>query len=164
LFFIGEILKTKGNKGELIVRVSPDFNFNDEGKITLLHLESKKKSVDLSVERIVTAGSNLIIKFTDINTISDAYGYIGYLAYIDDDKALIFQKDSFENYKVYDLNGEYWGKVINDEKSEFTHTLEIEEDNDIIYIPYSDNIVIEKDEIKKILIIDPPMGLRDLNK
>lgn len=164
MFFIGEILKTKGNKGGLIVGVSPDFYFNNKEEIISLHLKSKKRSIDLSIERIGMLGNDLLIKFTNINTISEAYGYIGYSVYIEDDKASVFQRDSYINYNIFDIDGNYWGKVINDEISEFTHTLEIRDENDIIFIPFSDGIVTKTDNKKKIIIIDPPSGLRDLNR
>jgi len=165
LFFVGDILKTKGNKGEVVLRLSPEFYLSNEENIDSLRLTSKKHSKILSVERVKELGDDLTVKFSGIDTISEAYKLIGYSAHLDvqrDDTS--FKKRSFIGYKVIDVNGVCWGIVINDEATEFTHTLEIDDDGNVVYIPYSSMIVSEVNKKEQIIIIDPPEGLRDLNK
>jgi 16S rRNA processing protein RimM len=165
LFFVGDILKTKGNKGEVLLRLSPEFYLSDVGSFDSLRLKSKKHSKTLSVEWIKELGGDLAVKFSGIDTISEAYKLIGYSAHLDVQKEDIsFKKHSFIGYTVIDVNGVSWGVVINDEATAFTHTLEVDDKGSVVYIPYSNTIVSEVDKTRQTIIIDPPEGLRDLNK
>jgi ribosomal 30S subunit maturation factor RimM len=165
LFFVGDILKTKGNKGEVVLRLSPEFYLGNEENIDSLCLKSKKRSKILSVEWIKELGDDLTIKFSEIDTISEAYKLIGYSAHLDvqkDDTS--FKKHSFIGYKVIDVDGSDWGIVINDEATEFTHTLERDDEGNVVYIQYSRMIVSKVNKKEQTIIINPPEGLRDLNK
>ncbi len=163
MFYIGEILKTKGNNGEVVLKASPDFFYTK--KIHSIYLESKKHNKNLIVESASNFGNDLIIKFTAINTITEAYRLIGYSAYLEDQKeAKAFKKDNLVDYTVLDIDSNKWGTVINDIEEGLVHTLEVDDKGDIIFIPYSDDIITEINRTKKIIIIDPPDGLRTLNK
>ncbi len=162
MFYIGEILKTRGNNGEVVLRTSPDFSYTRS--IHSIFLKSKKHERTLNIKSINEVGDDLIIKFTDIDTITDAYRLIGYSAYLEDEEINTFKKDNLVDYKIVDIAGNLWGRVINDIEEGLTHILEIEDDANVIYIPYSENIITEIKIKEKTIIIDPPDGLRTLNK
>lgn len=163
MFYIGEILKTRGNNGEVVLRTSPDFSFTRS--IHSIFLKSKKHEKTLNIKSINELGDDLIIKFKDIDSITDAYRLVGYSAYLEEKEVDIFKKDNLVDYKIIDIAGNLWGRVINDIEDGLTHILEIEDDdNSIIFVPYSDSIITEIIDIEKTIIIDPPDGLRSLNK
>lgn len=164
MFYIGEILKTKGNNGDVVLRTSPDFFFNGKNPSSI-QLISKKYKKTLSVEKISEAGNDLVVKFTDIKSITDAYRLIGYSAYITDRIDIKkFKKKNLVDYLVKDKYNNIWGRIISDVEEGLTHILEIDDNGDIIYLPYSTEIIIEINKSSNEIIIDPPDGLRTLNK
>jgi 16S rRNA processing protein RimM len=69
------------------------------------------------------------------------------------------------NFTVKDMQGHLWGIVKNIENSSLNQLLEVETPGgDMIYVPVADSIVKEIDEERKVILIDPPEGLKDLNK
>ena len=163
MFCIGEILKTKGNNGEVVLRTSPDFICRRD--IGSIHLKSKKHKKNLIIEKIIESGNYLNIKFIDINTITEAYKLIGYSAYLEDqDEIKTFKKDNLVDYTVIDIDGNHWGKVINDIEEGLTHILEVDDNDDIIFIPYSNDTITEINKKKKTIFIDTRSGLRTSNK
>ena len=146
-----------------MLKTSPDFFYSK--KIDSIHMESKKHQKTLSVETAIDTGSDLIIKFKDINTTTDAYRLIGYSAYLEDQEEIkAFKKDNLVDYQVIEKSGDHWGIVTDDLEAGLTHTLEIDDHGDIILLPCSDSIIKEINKEKKTIIIDPPEGLRNLNK
>lgn len=105
-----------------------------------------------------------VFKFKDINTINDAFKLVGYSIYANKIDVQDTNTD-IVNFMVTDMQGNLWGSVKNIETSGFNRLLEVEAPGgDIIYVPLVDTIVKEIDEEKKIILIDPPEGLKDLNK
>ncbi len=163
MFYIGEILKTKGNNGDVVLKTSPNFFYSKN--IDSLYLKSKKHQKTLIVEKANESGNDLIIKFNDINTITEAYKLIGYAAYIEDQQEIEkFKKDNLVDYTVIDIDENHWGTVVSDIEEGLIHILEINDNGDIVFIPYSNDTIIEVNSEKKTIIIDPPDGLRNLNK
>lgn len=163
MFFIGEILKTKGNTGAVVLKTSPDFFYSKS--IRSIYLKSKKHQKTLLVEKTSESGNDLIIKFIEINTITEAYKLIGYSAYLEDQKEInLSKKDNLIDYTVIDIDGNHWGTVINDIEEGLTHILEVNDNDNIILIPYSNDTITEINTSKHTIIIDPPDGLRTLNK
>ena len=71
-----------------------------------------------------------------------------------------------KDFMVKDMNGQLWGKVKNIEADNLNKLLEVqdEEKNDLYYVPFTDTIVKEINKEKGLIVIDPPDGLKELNK
>ncbi len=164
MFYIGEILKTRGNNGEVVIRTSPDFIYDNQS-IRSFQLESKKYSRTEAVEWIKSIGDDLLVKFKNHDSIASAYKLIGYLVYLKDAiEAEQFIKETLVDYRVIDLSGDQWGIVINDLDEGYNHILEVDNQGEILYIPYTEAIIKEIDQDKMTIHIDPPDGLKDLNR
>ena len=73
---------------------------------------------------------------------------------------------SLLGFRVFDLQGDCWGTVTDQPQFSLNRLLEIEDAaaGRTVYVPWHENLVVKIDRRGKTLVIDPPAGLRDLNK
>jgi 16S rRNA processing protein RimM len=164
LIFFGKILKTKGNKGEVVVGVESGCE-----DIKLHHgqpviLKSEKYSKDRKVEYCKQVNHNVILKFHDINSIEQAYRIIGYAIFVAREKNIRVEDQPLIHFEVRDIHQKRWGTVRAIKQFGLNKILEISENDETIYVPYNTDIIREVRDIERVIVIDPPEGLRDLNK
>ena len=169
MIFLGKIVKVRGNKGEVVVATSPDVDVEAHMDIfpkgEVLVLKSEKYQRECSVEYSREIRGNCVLKFTDTNSINDALKFIGYSIYGTYTGAQKSKKAKVVRFIVKDTQNYLWGEVKNMETYGLNQILEIEDsEGDIIYVPFADSIVKKIDEEEKLIIIDPPEGLMNLNK
>lgn len=147
-----------------MIAPSPFLNVHGLNDGEVIVLQSSKYIKKKEIEYIKEIRGAPIFKFKDINSINDAFKLVGYSIYAnrtEDQEA----ETGIINFMVKDLVGHLWGCVTNIEIAGYNKLLEVETPGgDLIYIPYADDIVKEIDEEKKVILIDPPEGLRNLNK
>ena len=156
-----------------MVAPSPQANKWVPRKGGKLLLCSEKYQIREEVEHIKNIRGAWIIKFTGTNTINQAYKRVNYSIY----STHASNEDDLEDaaavedeYTVKDVKGCVWGKVKHIETSGIhgaNRILEVVGDKDtehVIYVPFTDGIVKKIDHEKKIITIDPPDGLKELNK
>jgi len=163
LLFLGKISKSRGNKGEVVCSISPEIDtslVDFSGKIVL---KSQKYTKTAKMESYSDRGSVLIAKFNISNSINDALRLVGYEVYIEesenDDSSM-----NLEGYSVFDINGLNWGLVSKVKLNGLNRLIEVEDGSDLIIIPFNNSIVLEIDNKNKKIVIDPPDGLKDLNR
>jgi ribosomal 30S subunit maturation factor RimM len=164
LVLIGKILRTRGNKGEVVVNCSPGFVPPGEG--TEVELRSSKRIFPQKIERISAAGSDAIVAFSGAHTIGEALRFVGCTLWADAPEAASEPPDGYLGFRVFDLQGECWGTVESQSHFSLNQLLEIKDaaSGATIYVPWHDSLVVRIDRPAKTLVIDPPAGLRDLNK
>jgi 16S rRNA processing protein RimM len=163
LIFFGKILKTKGNKGEVVIGLEPGFEhiiLNHNQSVTL---KSDKYSRTQKIECYKKLNHNFILKFHDIDSIEDAYRVVGYSIFITKEKIRI-EEQSLIDFEVRDVHQNKWGTIRAVRQFGLNTILEISENDETIYIPYNSDIILEVKDIERVIVIDPPDGLRDLNK
>ncbi|MEN8154563.1 MAG: hypothetical protein ABFR75_11135 [Acidobacteriota bacterium] len=163
MIFLGKVTKKRGNRGEVICQTSPDITISDINFDNPFVLRSEKHEKEFAVEFYKKQGSSLILKFFKIDSINESLKLIGYNVYCELLKEIVTGPD-LKGFNVIDVEGNSWGKVEFVEKNKFTGILNVVEGDDVYLIPLSDEIIIEINENEKLLLIDPPDGLRDLNK
>jgi 16S rRNA processing protein RimM len=165
LIFVGKIKKIRGNKGEVVIEPSPHLdNFILKPGETVL-LQSLKYKKEKKIEFIKEIKGNPVLKFSDTNHINDAYRLVGYSIYANPTDASDQSDTSLLDFLVKDLEGQSWGRINDVNHSGFNPLLEVKSpEGDMIYVPLADDIVKEIDKERKVLIINPPLGLKDLNK
>lgn len=113
---IGKIIKPKGIKGDIVVKLLTDF----PGRIkrnTILYLqENLSENSKLSIEKIVLAGDIAKIKFIEVNTRNKAEELKGSFLFIPSCKSPKLSADSYWVHQiigldVYNKNGQYLGKI-----------------------------------------------------
>ena len=68
------------------------------------------------------------------------------------------------NFMVKDVNDVFWGTVFDIKKFGLNVILEIKKNHDTFYVPFDESIVIEIRKEEKLIILDPPEGLLNLNQ
>ena len=127
-------------------------------------MQSAKYKKEKEIDYLKEIRGSPVFKFKDTNTINDAFKLVGYSIYAqktdtpDTNTGIV-------NFVVKDMQGQLWGIVKNIEDSSINRLLEVETpEGDMIYVPVADSIIKEIDEERKVILIDPPEGLKDLNK
>ena len=164
MIFLGKIVKIRGNKGEVVVTPSPDLflrSLNEGEKVVLQSTRYEKEKVIDYFKEIRGAP---VFKFKDTNTINDAFKLVGYSIYANKTDAPD-TNTGIVDFLVKDMHGQVWGSVKNIESPGLNQLLEVETPGgDIIDVPFTGSIVKEIDKEKKVILIDPPQGLKDLNQ
>jgi len=128
-----------------------------------LVLKSKKYQKQVTVESIREHQGACIIKFQNLESMEDVYRLIGYDVFLEAEE--IETEGDIVEFTVKDISGSVWGVVRNIETSGLSQVLEVEDaDGDVIYVPYAEPIIKEIDVRQRLILIDAPAGLRDLNK
>lgn len=160
----GKIVRTRGNKGEVVVRLSPGIAVPGEG--IAVELRSDKHRLPARIERLVQAGNDAVIAFSDVHSINDAFKIVGYSLYaelvVDRKRAAA----SLLGFSVFDGAGNFWGRVKSQPRYSLNQLLEVvdEESGETLYVPWHESIVKKIDRRAKTILIDPPSGLRELNR
>lgn len=147
-----------------MVAPSPDLYVHglSDGEVVVLH--STKYRKEKEIEHFKEIRGTPVFKFKDTNTINDAFRLVGYSIYANKTDAQE-TNTGIVNFMVKDMQGHLWGSVKNIETSGFNRLLEVEAPGgDMIYVPIADTIIKGIDEEKKVILIDPPEGLKDINK
>ncbi|MCP5052019.1 MAG: 16S rRNA processing protein RimM [bacterium] len=163
MVFLGKIVKVRGIKGEVVIAPSPGFDLYTPQQGEIVILISKKYQREFSIEHLKEIRAAPTAKFNGVNSIRDALKLVGYSLYSQAEEEE--QEESVIQFTVKDVNGETWGTVKDLMESGLNQLLEVEDpEGHLIYVPISDAIIKSTDPAKKLIVIDPPDGLRDLNK
>lgn len=162
MVLLGKVLKLKGNKGEVVVEASPrsvKYFPLKEGEYVL---ESKKYHKKLNLQFCKEFGSSYLVRFKEINSIPEAYRLVGYSVLSEDIPETVSDEESVLGYEVIDLNnGDSWGRVSDVISGSMNELIEL---TDGTLVPVCDEIIKDVDSEKEKVYIDPPEGLKDLNK
>ncbi len=163
MIFLGKIVKVRGIKGEVVIVPSPGFDVYTPKKGEIVEVQSAKYQRDISIDYFKEVNGAYVLKFQDSLSINDALKLVGYSVFSKSDDTRT--DDSLLEFTVTDLQGQLWGTVKDLQASGLNQLLEVEDpDGDVIYVPFSDKIVKTIDREKKKIVIDPPDGLKELNK
>ena len=142
---------------------SPDLDVYSLQKGEVLKLKSKKYRKEATVEYSKEIHGASVIKFQHIDRINDAFKLISYSVYSEAEAEE--SEQSVIQFSVKDVQGNVWGIVKDIGSSGVSQVLEVlDPEGDVVYVPFSEPIIKEIDSDQKIILIDPPDGLRDLNK
>ncbi len=166
-YFLGKILKTHGNKGQVLIHLDVD------DSETYHNLESVY--LDLHGERIPFFISSLelkhsrkaVVKFQDFDTLEDAESLQGLEMYLPITELPSLKGNQFYyheivGFQVIDLNHGDIGVV--DTILELPHQslFQIRHGEKEILVPVVDEIIQKVDRKKKILTIEAPPGLIEI--
>lgn len=160
----------------MAVAPSPQVERYVPGQGERVLLQSTKYQIERTIEYLKNIRGVRVFKFVDIDTINDAYKLVGYSIYStkistspgNAANTVTEQAVKGVEFTVIDVSGCVWGKVKKLETYGVNDTNQILEvvgdEGDVIYVPFSEGIVKKIDKKKKIITIDPPDGLKGLNK
>lgn len=164
MIFIGRLLKTRGNKGELILSYSPYINISALKKGISLNLVSDKYKKNFILENFKLMENNkLIVKFESIDNIASALGLVGYSVYMKGSEEKEIKRD-FINYEVFDMNKNKLGIVVDIFSSGKNELFEVKSEKNDFLLPAAKELIKEVNKKEKYIVVDLPEGLVDLNK
>ena len=150
----------------MIVRLSPGAAVPGEG--AAVELRSSRRSFSRTIERISAAGSEALIAFSDTHGIGEALRLVGCALWADvpEPAAAAERADDWIGFQVFDLQGNCWGTVRSQPQFSLNQLLEVEDASSgkTVYVPWHQSLVVRVDRRARTMVIDPPAGLRDLNK
>lgn len=148
----------------MVVSLSPGIVLPGVG--ISVELKSSKYLLSQKITSISLSGSEAIMTFSGVHSINEALKIVGYSLYADLDAVKEKRSASVIGFSVFDGQGNCWGKVKAQPLYSLNQLLEIEDgqSNEIFYIPWHESIVKKIDRRAKTIRIDPPEGLRDLNR
>lgn len=161
---LGKIVRARGNRGEVVFSPSPrgDVSIPVKGDSLLLISEKYRKNYTIDYTREINGVQ--VVKFTGINTINEALKLVGYSVFETSGPGEQARENRVIGFTVQDVTGQVWGQISAVENHYMNKTLEIRSDQEVLYVPFVDSIVTEIDEQKGLVIINPPEGLRELNR
>lgn len=164
MVFFGKISKTRGNRGEVLLErgsscPEPDFENNSP-----VILKSEKYQIKNKIEYIRKIKDTFVLKFKGIDSIGEAFKLVGYSLFSLEVRNTPESKNDWFDFIVRDIQNNSWGKVRGIQNNGLNQVMEIESTDGIIYIPLCEEIIREINTGQKLIIIDPPDGLRKLNK
>ena len=167
MVFLGKILKSRGNRGEVVVVSSPGIDILGGRFPGGVLLKSQKYSLRKEIESISDINGQVVVKFKDIHSIDAAFRLIGYSMY-GEMKGLPEDADSpgrLMGFEVRDDQGIVWGTVAAVLEQPLNPLLEVAGDpgGEPILIPFTPAISREIRVAEKIVLIHPPAGLKELN-
>lgn len=150
----------------MVVSLSPAAVAPGEG--SAVEVRSNKRVFAHTIEHLSAAGGDAVIAFAGVRTINEALRLVGCSLWADGPAAAdaAAPDAGVLGFRVFDLQGECWGTVNAQPHFSLNQVLEIEDPTSgaTVYVPWHDSLIVKIDRQAGTLIIDPPAGLRDLNK
>jgi 16S rRNA processing protein RimM len=135
----------------------------EEGEKVLLC--SEKYEIQKTVEYVKDIRGVLAVKFRGIDSINAAYKLVNYSVYSTRTPPPAGLETEIIDFAVKDTAGEVWGNVQVIEAFSLNQVMEVAgPGGDVFYVPFTSEIVREIDHEKRLIIIEPPAGLKELNK
>ena len=170
LIAIGRILRPWGNKGEVKIVL---FSGKVERLASFTKIfvgDTEESAIMVSPENERKGKNSILVKFLNIHSIEDAELLRGNFLYAPADELIPPQENE---YYIDDLiglkvvhakHGGELGRVSDILETGGADLLEVQGDEKIILIPLTKSICRKIDLRKRIVIVDPPKGLLDLNE
>lgn len=127
-------------------------------------LTSKRHSLRQNIEYVKEIKGSTVLKLSHIDSIADAYKIVGCSLFMEGEAPQNRQDHSLIHFIVKDTDGRLWGRVKSIKDSEMNPLIEVEANGEVIDVPFHQEIVKEIDWRERTIVLDPPEGLRDLNR
>ena len=167
-YLLGSLLKTTGNKGEIILKFNNDLS-EEIQKLESIFIEVDGKLVPFFIENIkVKSASTVIVKIEDINSELTSAEFIGCEFYISKQQRKEINLDLVESvdivgYQVKDQNKKLIGTVVEFIEISKNPLLNVKTKRGEVLIPANDELIIEVDDDQHIILMNIPEGLLDIS-
>jgi 16S rRNA processing protein RimM len=166
-FQAGKVVKLSGSTGELVCLLDATY-YTGKKKLESVFIQINGNLIPFFIDQIRVKGSNhAMIRFLDLDSTADMIALVDRLIFLPNSlkvkagKAKNFDLD-LVGFSVTDETQGEIGTVVSIIEMPMQELLEIEFRGKQILIPLVDEIVLDMDEMKKILYIRAPEGLIDL--
>ena len=164
---IGKVVKSKGKRGELKLRLYSEHHLKPF--FPRVYLQKKGSLEEFEVEALRPYKDGCLIKLKEVDTLDQAWELMGQEILVPEEFLSPLEKD---NYYLFQLIGssvitikkEKVGTVKDILFVENNELLVVEKGNKEILIPFTKSICLEIDLTNKEILVNPPDGLLELNE
>jgi 16S rRNA processing protein RimM len=167
-YLLGSLLKTKGIKGGIILKLNNDYS-KEIQKLESIFIDVDNKLVPFFIEEItIKTLSTVIVKLEGVDTEKCAEEFVDLDFYIPTDQVDILKINKVETidvtgYKIIDQNNQFIGTVIEFIDVPKNPLLNVKSDKGEVLIPATDELIIEVDDDLQEIILNIPEGLFDID-
>ncbi|NOQ24751.1 MAG: 16S rRNA processing protein RimM [Bacteroidales bacterium] len=167
-YLLGSLLKTKGIKGELILKLNNDYS-EEIQKLESIFIDVDNKLVPFFIEEIkIKTLSTIIVKLEGVDEEQKAIEFIDLDFYIPLNQVENLKINKIETiditgYKVIDQDKQLIGTVIEFIDIPKNPLLNVKSDKGEVLIPATDELIIEVDDDLQEIILNIPEGLLDID-
>jgi len=166
-YYLGKILKTHGNKGQVLVHLDVD-DPDDYNKLESVYLDLQGERIPffiLSLE--LKHNRKAVVQFQDFNTLEDAESLQGLEMYLPATELPALKGNQFYFHEIigYQVTDQHHGNIgVVEDILELPHQalFQVRHGEKEILIPIVDEIIQKVDRKKKRLTIDAPAGLIEI--
>ena len=172
MIVVGRVARAHGRRGEVIVNLETDFpeqRFRPGG---VVYVSSGESGRALSIEGVRFQSGRPVVVFEGIGTIADAEGLAGCELKIPETEqqplpADMYYEHSLVGCDVRSVNDESVGRVVAVQGVPGAQRLVAwsnDAGEDEVEIPFADSICVRVDLERRMVVVDPPAGLLELNR
>ena len=165
---VGKVIKTHGNKGEIIIKTEVDIHEMTVGMEYLFININGLIPYKIS-DYAIRNNENIQFALSNLDTVESANKLVGKEVYVE--SSLIKQTETkkplaiiIEEYTVYDKTYGEVGRIANLISINNNPLIRILIDKEEILIPFNEDFIERTDYENKIIFMDLPEGLLSINK
>ncbi len=165
---LGQIISSQGNKGELKLRFFGPGE-KDLSKGVNIYIEEGGNLVARQVEALRKTKKGFILKISGLDTLEEAKRLRGKKILVDEENLPHLEEGEFYEYQligasVRTTENVEVGKVAGFWEFQGKTLMVLTQGEKEVLIPFEEAICSSVDVVKKIIIIEPPEGLLNLNE
>jgi 16S rRNA processing protein RimM len=168
LLLVGRVARAHGNKGHVIVNPETDFAAERFAAGNVLVVDQAGTRIERRIAAVRFQQGRPILALDGIETMNDAEALAG--AELNVDAASVprlpentFYRHDLVGCEVKDTAGRVIGRVTGVEGPLEQSRLVLESERGEVLIPMVDGICVRVDPAAKVIVVDPPPGLIDVN-
>lgn len=130
-------------------------------------LQSSRYEIKKNIQYYRDIRGACVFKFYGVDSINDAYRLINYSLFSPNEEESISSSTpgDVSGFTVKDIHGNLWGQVTFMDTGSTNQLLEVTSGSGpVIFVPYSEGIIKSIDPEQRLIVIDPPKGLKELNE
>ncbi len=167
LITIANIIRTRGNRGEVVAEILTDFPNRFEFLTEVFLQKNTEPPRCLTLDSFWFHKQRVILKFTGIDSISAAEVLRDHEVKIPKREVIPLEEGSYYQHElvdcvVKDVKGNKYGMITNILDTGAGYLLRVNRDSGELLIPFAASMLVEIDLEKKELICSLPEGLEDL--
>lgn len=166
-YYLGKILKTHGNKGQVMVHLDVD-DPEDYQQLESVYLDLHGERIPFFMAAVeLKHNRKAVVKFQDFDTLEDAESLQGLEMYLPVTELPALQGNRFyyheiKGFRVVDLNHGEIGLIEDILELPHQSLFQVRHGEKEILVPIVDEIIKKVDRKKKLLTIEAPAGLIEI--
>ncbi len=148
----------------MIVSLAPGASAPRAG--SKVELRTSRRVQPHTVEGISLSAGEAVLALSGIDGIPDALRLVGCELWAEAPPPAAAADPGLLGFRVFDRQGECWGTVTAQPRFSLNQVLEVTDEGSgrTVLVPWHEELVVRIDRPARVLVIDPPPGLRELNR